>query len=86
MKIAKWNSYQGVLTCSSREEWSPGFCFDVDIIPTEKRSPISFIVERVTRRYRKTWRMSWGKFLKQSTVGHMALIDKTEFTFKKEEL
>lgn len=86
MKVAKWNSYQGVLSCSSREEWRPSFCFDIELIPTDKRSPKYFVVERLTWRYRKTWRMSWKKFLRQKTVGHMALIDKKEFTFNQEVL
>ncbi len=60
--------------------YSRAFAFDVNIVP-DKPTPKKLVIQRKVGRYLQTWEMSWRKFMQQTAIGDVALIDKTAFKY-----
>lgn len=67
-----------VLRPSKQDENWRAFIFDIGVIP-EKPTPKKIVIEKRVGRNTITWSMSWSKFLKQTCIDTVALIDKSAF-------
>lgn len=85
MKILSADKNTLVLQPSKTNESYKSFMFDIDIVP-DKTIPKKIIIQKKVGRYLRTWSMSWRKFGKQTCIGNVALIDKSEFTYKSERV
>ena len=64
--------------------YTRSWCFSVGIIP-DHPTPRKVIIRRKVGRYVQSWEMSWRKFLRQTAIGDMALIDKSAFTYSTKQ-
>jgi len=62
------------------DESSRSFIFDIGVVP-EKPTPKKIVIRKSFGKRWKTWSMSWKKFLKQTCIGDIVLINKSEFDY-----
>jgi hypothetical protein len=67
------------------DESGRAFIFDIGIVP-DKPTPKRIIIQKSRGRYLYSWSMTWRKFLRQTCIGHIALIDKSEFSYEAKPL
>ncbi len=80
MRIVKFNKTTCLLEADKKDETSRSFVFSLKIIPDKPRPKSLEIFIKYGKRI-KTWHMSWAKFLKQSCIDDIAIINKDEFKF-----
>jgi hypothetical protein len=78
VNIISLNKSALVLHPSKCDENWRAFIFDIGIVP-EKPTPKKLIIQKKAGRNTITWSMSWSKFLKQTCIDTVAIIDKSAF-------
>lgn len=78
MKVISATRTKLVLKPSKKDENWRSFIFDVGIVP-DKPTPARIEIQKKIGKYQHTWSMSWKKFLRQTCVGDIVIIEKKEF-------
>ena len=81
MKIIEATKDKLILQPTRRDENFRSFVFDIGIVPELPEPKVIIIRKSFGRKKWKTWPMTWKKFLKQTCIDTVCLIDKTDFTF-----
>lgn len=63
------------------DESQRGFLFDIGIVP-DRPKPARLVIQRKQGAYLLQWSMSWSKFMRESCIDTIALIDKSHFSYK----
>jgi hypothetical protein len=84
MRILSINKEACILEADKKDDTSRSFIFSIKMIPITPTPKNLIIIKKWGRRL-KTYGMSWSKFLKQTCLDDIAMIDKTEFIIKWKE-
>lgn len=82
MKLLHANKNEIALKITSHRDINQkSIIFDIGLIPN-KPKPKRLVIQRKVNRFTLIYSMPWRKFLKQTCIGHVCLIDKSEFVFE----
>ncbi|HEU4345381.1 MAG TPA: hypothetical protein VFU31_27835 [Candidatus Binatia bacterium] len=70
-----------VLRPSKKDENWKSFIFDIGIIP-DKPTPQRVVIEKKVGAYLLLWSISWQKFLKQTCIDTIVILEKDTLTYK----
>lgn len=66
------------LQLGPKELWRRSFIFELGLVPTDV-TPRRVVIEKRQGKTLHEFKMSWRKFGKQTTIGDVVIIDKSEF-------
>jgi hypothetical protein len=78
MKVLSATRTKLVLKPGKGDENFKSFIFDIGIIP-DKPTPKRIEIQKNIGAYLHTWSMPWKKFLRQTCIGDVVLIEKSDF-------
>lgn len=70
-----------VLQPTRKDESWTSFVFDVGIIP-DKPTPKKIVIQKHVNGWLCSWSMTWRKFLRQTCVGNVIILHKTDFAYQ----
>jgi hypothetical protein len=81
MKILSATRTQLVLKPSRKDENWKAFIFDIGIIP-DKPTPQKIVIQKKVGAYMLSWSMPWRKFLRQTAIDTVVILEKSELDYK----
>lgn len=81
MNIVSATRTKLVLKPSKKDENYRAFIFDVGIIP-DKLTPQRIVIEKKVGAYLLSWSIPWRKFLKQTCIDTVVILEKSALTYK----
>lgn len=70
-----------ILKPTKKDENYRAFVFDIGIIP-DKPTPQKIVIQKKVGAYLLSWSMSWRKFLRQTCIDTIVIVNKSEFVYK----
>lgn len=70
---------------SKKDENYRAFVFDIGVIPL-KPTPQKIIIQKKVGAYLLSWSMSWRKFLRQTCIDTVVVVNKSEFDYKSKKI